>query len=433
MGAFCTFSREEYEELEGRTRGILFGLCHFHAVMLERRKFGAQGRNMHYPFAVGDLINSASVLKNYMENAPTKVPWDDLRYLFGEIMYGGHIVNDFDRLVCQEYLRFYMKDELLDEMDMYQYPDVKLQYFAAPQTSDSFDKVLQHVEQTMQGDSPLAFGFHGVAESALQDILENHRDAIFDIDAVLSLLDEPGPYHTVFLQECELMNALIETMLATLEELDLGFKGELTMGDHMERLQDALFLDRVPGAWSKVAYPSIRGLTSWLANLKGRLEQLREWTQGPTDIPVVTWLSGLFNPTSFLTAVMQTTAQAQSLELDKLRVATEVTKRMEPSEFSAHSRDGAYVYGLSLEGARWDMQGAMLAPSAAGEMTCLMPVINCKAAPADKTESNVYECPCYKHLRRGPTYVFSAPLKTKAPPAKWVLAGTALIMDVATK
>ena len=57
--------------------------------MLERRKFGAQGRNMHYPFAVGDLINSASVLKNYMENAPTKVPWDDLRYLFGEIMYGG--------------------------------------------------------------------------------------------------------------------------------------------------------------------------------------------------------------------------------------------------------------------------------------------------------------------------------------------------------
>lgn len=26
-----------------------------------------------------------------------QVPWADLRYLFGEIMYGGHIVNDFDR------------------------------------------------------------------------------------------------------------------------------------------------------------------------------------------------------------------------------------------------------------------------------------------------------------------------------------------------
>jgi len=67
-----------------------------------------------------------------------------------------------------------------------------------------------------------------------------HRDALFDIDAVLTLLDEPGPYHTVFLQECELMNELISVMIATLEELDLGFKGELTMGEHMERLQDAL-------------------------------------------------------------------------------------------------------------------------------------------------------------------------------------------------
>ena len=41
-------------------------------------------------------------------------------------------------------------------------------------------------------------------------------------------------------------------------------------------------------------------------------------------------------------------------------------------------RDGAYVYGLSLEGARWDMQGAMLAPSAAGEMTCACQLLTVK-------------------------------------------------------
>ena len=114
-------------------------------------------------------------------------------------------------------------------------------------------------------------------------------------------------------------------------------------------------------------------------------------------------------------------------------MATEVTKKLDPSEFSTPSRDGAYISGLALEGARWSLNSTMLEPSAAGEMTCAMPVINCKAAPSDRVESNVYYCPCYKHLRRGPTYVFSAPLKTKAAAAKWILAGTALIMDVAAK
>ena len=47
-----------------------------------------------------------------MESAPAKVPWADLRYLFEEIMYGGHIVNDFDR-TASTYLDYYMREELL--------------------------------------------------------------------------------------------------------------------------------------------------------------------------------------------------------------------------------------------------------------------------------------------------------------------------------
>lgn len=39
----------------------------------------------------------------------TKVPWEDLRYLFGEIMYGGHITDDWDRRLCRTYLEEYMQ------------------------------------------------------------------------------------------------------------------------------------------------------------------------------------------------------------------------------------------------------------------------------------------------------------------------------------
>lgn len=38
-----------------------------------------------------------------------QVPWEDLRYLFGEIMYGGHITDDWDRRLCRTYLEEYMQ------------------------------------------------------------------------------------------------------------------------------------------------------------------------------------------------------------------------------------------------------------------------------------------------------------------------------------
>ena len=43
----------------------------------------------------------------------SQVPWTDLRYLFGEIMYGGHITDDWDRRLCRTYLEEYMKPDMV--------------------------------------------------------------------------------------------------------------------------------------------------------------------------------------------------------------------------------------------------------------------------------------------------------------------------------
>lgn len=52
---------------ESEFKVILFTLCYFHAVVAERRKFGAQGWNRSYPFNNGDLTISINVLYNYLE------------------------------------------------------------------------------------------------------------------------------------------------------------------------------------------------------------------------------------------------------------------------------------------------------------------------------------------------------------------------------
>jgi len=61
-----------------------------------------------------------------------------------------------------------------------------------------------------------------------------------------------------------------------------------------------------------------------------------------------------------------------------------------------------------------------------------LPVVLIKASQQDKLDArDIYACPVYKTQQRGPTYVFAAGLKTKAPPAKWVMAGVSMLLDVA--
>merc|ERR1719335_2105187 len=154
--AFANFQKEDFEDRDAKVKAILFGLCHFHSLMLERKKFGPLGYNMMYPFAAGDLRDSASVLYNYLEgSSAVKIPWEDLKYIFGEIMYGGHIVDDWDRKMCATYLAYFMMDEILDELQVVPYSD-KLQWFTPP-AGTTHEKVLEHME-TMPAESPLFFG-----------------------------------------------------------------------------------------------------------------------------------------------------------------------------------------------------------------------------------------------------------------------------------
>lgn len=99
------------------------------------------------------------------------------------------------------------------------------------------------------------------------------------------------------------MNLLINEILRSLFELELSFKGELTVTEKMEELMDSIFLNKVPASWAKLAFPSTRSLGSWLDNLKMRLDQLNFWKEDPNKVPKVIFLNRLFNPQSFLTAI----------------------------------------------------------------------------------------------------------------------------------
>eukprot|EP00095_Tigriopus_kingsejongensis_P007513 maker-scaffold103_size370364-snap-gene-1.20 protein:Tk07513 transcript:maker-scaffold103_size370364-snap-gene-1.20-mRNA-1 annotation:"dynein beta ciliary-like" len=388
---------------EAEFKSILFSLCYFHAVVAERRKFGPQGWNKSYPFNTGDLVISMNVLFNYLE-ANNRIPWEDLRYLFGEIMYGGHITDDWDRRLCKAYLEEYMHPDQLDG---------ELMLAPSFPTPPNMDYLGYHnyITENLPQESPNLYGLHPNAEigfltatseklfrtvfelqpreggasggpvttreekikSIVDDIMEKLPDA-FNMSEIMGKVEERTPYVVVAFQECERMNILTKEMRRSLKELDLGLKGELTITPDMEDLGTSLFFDQVPPSWTQRAYASLHGLSAWYVDLLLRIKvsaqahldprwrsdhllsfkELESWTSDFSFPPTI-WLSGFFNPQSFLTAIMQSTARKNELPLDKMSLACEVTKKNK-EEIQAPPREGAYIHGLFMEGARSDIK-----------------------------------------------------------------------------
>ncbi|KAJ1635860.1 flagellar outer dynein arm heavy chain beta [Pavlovales sp. CCMP2436] len=439
---------------QSEMKSVVFALCFFHSVVCERRKFGPIGWNRGYPFNEGDLTVCIKVGYNYLE-ANAKIPWDDLQYIFGEIMYGGHITDNWDRRLCMTYLSVYIKNELNEGLELF--PG-----FATPPPM-AHKEYMEYVSEQLDQETPTAYGLHpnseinfmtkqadelfkNVAElqprggggaggmtmqekvkRLLDDILERLPEQ-FSMYEIEERIDERTPYTSVFLQEVDRMSQLIYEMRRSLVELDKGLRGDLSMTEAMEGLMDSIYDDMVPDGWNRLGWPSLRPLGSWLADMLARYRQIADWT-ADLATPKSTWISGLFNPQAFLTAVMQVTARKNEWPLDNLEVIVEVTKKMLPEEIDAPTRDGAYIHGLYAEGARWDTNTNTLEDALMKQLYPPLPVVLVKSAMQSESK-DIYRCPVYKTQQRGPTFVFTAGLRTKAPPSKWVLAGLALVMDV---
>ncbi|CDJ62015.1 hypothetical protein ENH_00001340 [Eimeria necatrix] len=430
--AFACFPKDDFDEKDQKVKAIIFGLCFFHAVLLERKRFGTRGWNLNYPFSMGDLRDSAMVLMNYMEQQQggTRVPWDDLKYIFGEIMYGGHIIDPRDRL-----------DRLLDETELFPFCEEHEGASYKTPPAQSYERYMECVA-SMPPETPLAYGLHpnteigyrtqqcedlfktlmesegassgatankgGVeieGEALCKELLDEVGDSRFDVEEISQAIpdEEKGPYQHVFLQECQYMNVLLKEITRSLIEIEMGFKGELTFSAAMEELVEDIRMNRVPGTWMKVSFASCRPLGSWFADVKLRYEHLMEWTKDPTSTPKVVNLARLFSPQSFLTAIKEVCSQQHHLELNKLNVLTTVTKK-DVASIDAPAREG---------------------------QLCATHAQRCPASLEVKREDDsTYICPVYLTEQRGPTFVFNAQLRTKQPPAKWILGGVAMILDV---
>jgi dynein heavy chain len=406
--SFFDQSKLEACSKELQYRACLYGLCCFHAILLGRKRFGSTGWSTPYRFSDGDLLMCANLLQERIECAKKgSVPWRELRYIFGEVVYGGYVRSDiWDQRLALAYLELIFDDEANLLHGKMLAPGLSA---PSPEGMD-YELYWEHMERNIPQDSPAMFGLPVNAEmgclvtegtsmaralsliytdkptSGNKDVelltvdkytstltsFASEADIcgillpripptfnIQELEAVAERLryQEHGPYAMCAFQECARMNVLLLGMRKGIEELLKVMRGQILASNSTDTLLESLTAGEVPTVWQNAAWPSSMKLSGWLDSLTQRVSTLRAaWTRRGLRLPYSVWLSGLFNPSAFLLAVKQVHAHRFSIPLECLTISMDVSclySADEAETLQLYPEDGAIVHGLFIEGARW--------------------------------------------------------------------------------
>lgn len=304
---------------------------------------------------------------------------------------------------------------------------------------------------------------------------------------------------TVLRQEVDRFNNLLNIVHTSLRSLILAVKGEIIMSEVLEEAYNALLNQKVPKRWIEAAYESCKALGSWIYDLKMRVQFFSSWGElisnnvekliknailvsknaAPADtqdqppmrsVPRAYWLSGFFFPQGFLTGVQQNHARKLGISVDSLVFNFKVHQTVEDTEeklgdishkvsikdaaFKGPSPpdDGVLIFGLYLDGARWDPKDKCLQDSRAGDRFARLPEIHfvptqtSQGTPStERSDSPVvdngsmYECPLYRTSSRAGTlsstghstnFVTAVTLPSNNPPHFWVMRGVAMLCQL---
>eukprot|EP00743_Colponemidia_sp_Colp-15_P006911 GILK01007459.1.p1 GENE.GILK01007459.1~~GILK01007459.1.p1 ORF type:complete len:1899 (+),score=393.41 GILK01007459.1:93-5789(+) len=449
----------------GEWRKLLFGLCFFHAVIQERRKFGPLGWNIAYEFNESDLRISCRQLQMLLDEYPDKTPFAAIKYLTGECNYGGRVTDDKDRRCLSTLLEDYYNPSIFD--DAYAFSPSGTYY--APEDGE-YPDYIEYIRGLPLNPEPEVFGLHANA-----DITKDQNETNLLFSSILSTQSNtksaggktpeeivrdvcrdiaqrmPEPFNvdtvsfkypityeesmnTVLVQELTRYNQLIRIIKSSLSDLQKAIKGLILMSPTLEALSKSLFDGRIPELWAAKSYPSLKPLGSYVTDLLERLRFFQDWIdRGP---PAVFWISGFFFTQSFLTGALQNYARKHKIAIDEIEFDFQVGY----SEPTSKPDDGVFVKGLFIEGAKWNNVKKSLDESDPKVLFVKCPTIWMR--PCVSSRLSVfphYNCPVYKtSARRGilsttghsTNFVMWVRLPSEAPDTHWIKRGVALLTQL---
>ncbi|XP_067839723.1 dynein axonemal heavy chain 6 [Heptranchias perlo] len=490
--AFTEITTTFFEEhvLGREWRKIIFGVCFFHAVIQERKKFGPLGWNICYEFSDSDRECALLNLNLYCQEG--KIPWDALVYITGEITYGGRVTDAWDQRCLRTILKRFFSPGIL--ANGYKYSSSGIYY--SPE-ADSLQAFKEYIEGLPLIDDPEIFGMHENANLAFQrqetnnmistvlevqpnviargtgkssdEIVNELADSILfkipeklDLEAAVDALfvkDKKGRLNsltTVLGQEVDRFNGLLVVLKNSLVTLNKAIAGFVVMSEEMEMMYSSFINNHVPSLWADAAYPSLKPLGGWVKDFVLRTEFIENWIK--RGQPKSFWISGFFFPQGFLTGTLQNHARKYNLPIDELsfcyniipvyRDATEVAEAMKSlkhgeklqmDELLTSPKDGVLVHGMFMDAFRWDDKQKVIEDAFPKVMHSVLPVVHFEPSQNYEPSPSLYHAPLYKTGARAGTlsttghstnFVVTVLLPSKRDSDYWISKGSALLCQL---
>lgn len=431
--SFSSFDEKFYETSKkvNLCKKFIYSYCFFHALILERRKYGPLGWNIPYEFSGGDLSISLNQMKLFL-NEYNDIQWEAMWYMVAEANYGGRVTDPSDRVLINVLFKTLCNSNMMNN-DFY-FNNIK----DYPLPSDlKYDEMIRYINNNVPiEDKPSIFGMHGNADITFainetnqllstslltlprqisskdgHSIEEQVKERAmfvkeklpsrFDIDKIRSLhpVMHSESLNSVLHQEVMRYNNLISKVTSIMTNIIDAVNGDAIMTNELEGIVLKIYDNKTPTQIEKVAYPSLKPFSSWINDLIDKLSFIKKWID--EGIPTSFWISGFFFTQSFLTGVLQNYARKKKLPIDELAWDFEIMNNPKKYDLSNSPDEGCYTYGFFIEGASWDMENNYITEPIPKVLYPTMPYIWFKPIKKDDlNRSKTYICPVYRTSKR---------------------------------
>ncbi|XP_003505691.1 dynein heavy chain 6, axonemal isoform X1 [Cricetulus griseus] len=455
--AFTEMTPSFFEEniLGRKWRQLIFGICFFHAIIQERKKFGPLGWNICYEFNDSDRECALLNLNLYCQEG--KIPWDALIYITGEITYGGRVTDTWDQRCLRTVLKRFFSPETLEAN--YKYSESGI-YFSP--LADSLQEFKDYIEGLPLIDDPEIFGMHENANLAFQ-----YKETNTLITTILEV------------QPRSSSGGEGKSNDEIVQELVHSIRSRVPEALHMEGASESLFVKDPQGRLDSLttvlgqevdrfnnllklihllfgSNTSLKPLGSWVKDLILRTAFVDLWLK--RGQPKSFWISGFFFPQGFLTGTLQNHARKYNLPIDELnfkynmvpvyRDQAEVIEAAKDIHFGEElpmdlelpsPDDGVLVHGMFMDASRWDDDEMVIEDALPGQMNPMLPVVHFEPQQNYEPIQTLYHSPLYKTGARAGTlsttghstnFVVTVLLPSKRPSDYWIAKGSALLCQL---